>query len=179
MVDIPTRAFNNTADFSDCNYYRYTLIRDYGKGEGRINFIMLNPSTANEQFNDPTVARCEQRAINGGYRRMVITNIFAFRATDPKEMMQALDPVGERNDQAIIEQACLADTVICAWGEMAKHQQRGAAVRSLLANNRIKAHALKINRSGEPAHPLYLSFKLEPIPYFYEAANASKVASHA
>ena len=164
-MDIPTKAIHNTAHFSDCGLYRYNLIRRFAQGNGIINFIMLNPSTANEEFNDPTVARCEQRAINGGYEKMIVTNIFAYRATDPQDMISQEDPIGELNDFSIINEAKKADLVVCAWGEISKHMKRGEKVRKLLLINNIKANALKINKSGEPAHPLYLSMSLEPVRY--------------
>lgn len=165
MVDIPTKAIHSVAHFSDCKQYRYNLIRSFQEGSGIINFIMLNPSTANEEFNDPTVARCEQRALDYGYAKMIVTNVFAYRATDPKVMQAANDPVGSLNDTAIINEAQKSDMVVCAWGEIAKYKKRSDRVRDILDEHRIKTFALKINKSGEPAHPLYLSFKLKPVAY--------------
>ena len=174
MVDIPTKAIHTVAHFSDCKNYRYNLIRTFANGEGIINFIMLNPSTANEEFNDPTVARCEQRALDYGFKQMIVTNIFAFRATDPKEMQQADDPLGMLNDFTIIQEAKKSHKVICAWGEIGKFMHRSDRIRQLLRMNHIDVHALKINKSGEPAHPLYLSFKLEPT--VYHLMNTDSVA---
>ena len=161
-MDIPTKAIKSIAEFSECMQYRYSLIRDFASGKGSINFIMLNPSTANETFNDPTVARCENRAIDGGFAQMVVTNIMAYRATDPNDMRSSNDPVGSENDKAILAFAEKADEVICAWGEHGKFLDRGNHVKALLKSHNISTKALKINKSGHPAHPLYLPKKLEP-----------------
>ncbi|MEM7617059.1 MAG: DUF1643 domain-containing protein [Pseudomonadota bacterium] len=161
MVDIPTKAIFNEATFSSCKKYRYILARTFATGTGIINFIMLNPSTATEQYNDPTVARCENRSISMGYKQMIVTNIFAYRATDPKLLLKISDPIGADNDKAIIDSAQKSNKIICAWGEYGKLLNRGDHVRQLLklnSNNNI--YCLKLNKSGEPAHPLYLSNKL-------------------
>ena len=161
-MDLKTQAISSTAEFSDCRKYRFSLKRIYGTGKGTLNFILLNPSTATEEFNDPTVGRCEIRTLSGGYNQMIITNIFAFRATDPQVMAASDDPIGGRNNQAIIDCAREADSVICAWGEYGKLHDRGAQVKSLLRQHDISMTALKVNKSGYPAHPLYLSYGLQP-----------------
>lgn len=166
-MDIPTKALHNKAEFSDCMDYRFTLRRDFGLGEGIINFIMLNPSTANEEFNDPTVARCENRALAGGFQEMIVTNIFAYRATDPKNMKQVVSdkhigPIGDKNDQAIIHSADIADMIICAWGNHGLFMERGMNVKKILQPFAYKLHYLKLNGNGEPAHPLYLPKDLVP-----------------
>lgn len=164
-MDLKTQAINSTAHFSDCMKYRFTLKRTYAGGKGTLNFILLNPSTANEEFNDPTIGRCEIRTIAGGFNSMIITNIFAFRATDPQVMIASNDPVGGLNDGAILSSAKEANQVICAWGEHGKLNERGIYVKKLLRENNIPMHALKINKSGHPAHPLYLPHRLVPFAW--------------
>jgi hypothetical protein len=98
-----TRAFTkgdaeSEAVYSDCENYRFLLTRTWGDGP-RALFIMLNPSTATEFQNDPTVERCERRARALGYGAFRVTNIFAWRATDPRDMRAAPDPVGAENDR--------------------------------------------------------------------------------
>lgn len=151
------------ADFSPCRRYRYRLWRRWSTGTGLVNFLMLNPSTANESANDPTVERCERRAFDMGFAGLVVTNLFAFRSTDPDEMKREPEPIGPQNDQAILKAASEAALIVCAWGEDGAHKGRSAAVRKLLCQHSL--HALKINASGEPAHPLYLSYKLQPTPW--------------
>ena len=147
--------------FSDCAQYRYNLMREFSAGTRVINFIMLNPSTANENVNDPTIAKCENRAISLGFNKMVITNLFAYRATDPNDMMSVDDPIGEENNNYILNHAKNAEVVLAAWGNHGEYRYRSEDVVRMLKKNGIKLHALKLNSSGEPAHPLYLSNKLE------------------
>lgn len=128
-------------------------------GDGLLNFIMLNPSTATEHFNDPTVARCERIALAGGYETMVVTNLFAIRATDPRTMLEHPEPVGAENCKAIFETAKKARRIICAWGNHGGHLGRSGKVLGMLEG--MELFALRLNGSGEPAHPLYLPASLE------------------
>jgi hypothetical protein len=100
----------STAIYSACETYRYTLTRDWGGAGGRVTFVMLNPSTATEVQNDPTVERCERRARTLGYGAFRVCNIFAVRGTAPLVMRAAPDPVGPANDAAIVEGASLCCT---------------------------------------------------------------------
>ena len=122
----------SVAVYSDCERYRYVLTRVWDAGLPRALFVMLNPSTATEVQNDPTVERCERRARALGFGAFRVTNIFAFRATDPREMRAQPDPVGPQNDAAILESLSWAagaqDRIICAWGTHGAHLGRGAAV---------------------------------------------------
>ncbi len=150
------------AAFSDCRRYRYTLWRSWGVGD-YCNFVMLNPSTADEVKNDPTVERCERRSREMGFGGLMVTNLFAFRATDPFNMKKAADPIGERNDDAIKECASQSAMVICAWGNDGAFMDRSAAVVKMLREFcPDKLHALKITGQGEPYHPLYVGYKTRP-----------------
>lgn len=126
---------------------------------------MLNPSTADEVANDPTVERCERRARMWGYRRLIVTNLFAFRATDPRDMKAAIDPVGAENDAAILAAAEVSDLVLCAWGTHGNHLRRADRVRALLDSQRVRLKCLRMAKGGAPCHPLYLPYELEPIDY--------------
>src|SRR5581483_9586135 len=95
--------------------YRYSLARFFGDG-GVVNFIMLNPSTADAETDDPTIRRCLGFAKAWGYGTLVVTNLFAYRATDPAELAKAGDPVGPDNDTRLWSEAQLSDLVVCAWG---------------------------------------------------------------
>lgn len=152
-----------TCIFSPDRRYRYTLQRDWLTGKGLVNFLMLNPSTADETKNDPTIERCERRARRMGFAGLVVTNIFAFRATDPKEMMRQIDPIGyPSNDYHILDQARRCEMVICGWGNHGKHRFRSASVREMLCDNGVKLHALRVSKTGEPWHPLYVGYDVEP-----------------
>lgn len=157
-----TKAIKSKAHYSKCNNYRWRLTRHFATGKGTVNFIMLNPSKANETHNDPTILRCENRAIEMGYKRMIITNIFAFKATKPQDLKKAKDPVGNLNQKHLLDSARLSDSIICAWGNDGKHLCQGQKVLNLLLKNDFKISVFKLNKSGEPAHPLYLPNTLSP-----------------
>ena len=149
------------AVYSDCESYRYLLTRVWGAGQKAL-FIMLNPSTATEMQNDPTVERCERRSRALGFGAFRVTNIFAFRATDPKVMRAAADPVGPESDTAILNSLAWADQIICAWGNHGLHLDRGAKVQTLLqATGRPLLH-LGLTGQNQPKHPLYISYDQQP-----------------
>lgn len=154
--------------FSKCGTYRYWLMRDSGVNLKTLTFIMLNPSTADEITNDPTVERCWRRALTLGYARLEVLNIFALRSTDPNALYAHADPVGEDNDGCLVTRAKQSDLVVCAWGEHGAYRGRGHAVRKMLEAAGVKLHALKINASGHPAHPLYLPYALQPREWRHE-----------
>lgn len=154
---------NSGAEFSPCRKYRYKLWRIWDKAKPYVLFLMLNPSTADDIDNDPTVERCERRALKmGDYGGIKVANIFAFRATDPSDMKAQADPVGPENDAAIKELAGNAGLVICAWGNHGHHMGRSTHVRALLKEIGIKPYMLALTSAGEPNHPLYVSYNTEP-----------------
>jgi len=152
---------NSGAQFSPCRRWRYLLWRRWDAAKPVANFLMLNPSTADELKLDPSCTRARLYAERWGYGSVVITNIFAWRATDPQDMKAARDPVGRGNDRAIMRAAREARLVVCAWGNHGAHLDRSEKVRKLLRG--IPLHVLRMNSSGEPAHPLYLPASLEPV----------------
>jgi len=152
----------SSAVFSDCGIYRYLLTRVWDPAGKKALFIMLNPSTADEVKNDPTVERCERRSRTLGFGAFRVTNIFGFRATDPKVMRAAADPVGPGNDEAIRESLDWADQVICAWGTHGAHMERGAAVQELLQTAGASPFHLGLTKAGHPKHPLYIAYTQSP-----------------
>lgn len=155
--------------FSKCARYRYRLWRRWGD-EPHALFVMLNPSTADEIVNDPTVERCERRSRSMGFGGLEVANIFALRSTDPGALYEAQDPVGAGNDEAILEAAQGAGIIICAWGNHGKHLGRGDQVQSMLQRAwPEKLHALVINRDGSPKHPLYVGYDVKPTPWLRTA----------
>jgi hypothetical protein len=153
------------AVYSDCERYRYTLQREWDGGAGRVTFVMLNPSTATEVQNDPTVERCERRARAMGYGAFVVVNIFAFRATDPGDMRGAGDPIGPENDAAILQAAAWADRIICAWGTHGAHMGRGPQVAQMLLAQGHLLHHLGLAKGGAPKHPLYIGYNVQPMEW--------------
>ncbi len=150
------------AVFSGCRRWRYLLWRRWEAAQPAANFLMLNPSTADELRLDPTCARARDYAERWGYGALVVTNVFGWRATDPAEMKAASDPVGPGNDRAIVEAARKCAIVVCAWGNHGAHEGRSARVLKMLRGAGVQLHALRVNAGGEPAHPLYLPGKLKP-----------------
>lgn len=144
--------------------YRYWLQRRWATAGGVCNFIMFNPSTADAKVDDPTIRRCVSFARRWGYGELVVTNLYAFRSTDPKVLLAAtVDKIGSDNDQVILTTAWAAKRVICAWGILGG--ARGEAVRRDLMDELIHLYALRILATGEPAHPLYLPSDLDPVRY--------------
>jgi hypothetical protein len=123
---------------------------------------MLNPSTAEEIVNDPTVERCERRARDMGYGGLRVANIFALRSTDPGALYGHKDPVGEDNDRAILESILGAGIVICAWGGHGNLHNRGKAVLDLISKAGVTPHYLVLNKDGTPKHPLYVGYDIQP-----------------
>lgn len=152
----------STAIYSDCERYRYSLVRTWAPEGRKALFVMLNPSTATEVQNDPTVERCERRARALGFGSFCVTNIFAWRDTDPKKMRAALDPVGPDNDAAIRDWALWADQVVCAWGTHGEHLSRGPAVEALLRETGRDLYHLGLSKAGHPKHPLYIAYSQQP-----------------
>jgi len=147
--------------FSSCRRWRYLLWRRWDEAQPAANFLMLNPSTADEVKLDPSCTRARLYAERWGYGALIVTNLFGWRATDPEEMKAARDPVGRGNDRAILAAAREAAIVVCAWGNHGRHLDRSRNVRELLGKRPL--HALRVNGSGEPAHPLYLPASLIPV----------------
>lgn len=155
----------STAVYSDCERYRYSLGRIWDPAGKKVMFVMLNPSTATEVQNDPTVERCERRARALGYGGFRVTNIFAWRATDPRDMRAAPDPVGPENESTLKEGALWADHIIAAWGTHGAHLDRGIAVADMLSRQGKSLFHLGLSKAGHPKHPLYLPYSQQPISW--------------
>jgi hypothetical protein len=153
------------ARFSACRRWRTLLWRCWDATRPAANFVMLNPSTADERVLDPTCDRARAYAEAWGYGALLVTNVFAWRATDPAEMRAAANPVGAGNDAAILRAARRSALVVCAWGNHALHLGRSADVRRRLGDAGVALHALRLNANGEPTHPLYLPGRLRPRPW--------------
>lgn len=153
----------STAIYSDCERYRYSLTRIWDRSGAKATFVMLNPSTATEVQNDPTVERCERRARALGFGAFCVTNIFAWRDTDPRAMRTATDPIGPANDSAILDAAAWADQIVAAWGTHGAHLDRGPQVEALLRAAGHPLFHLGLSKDGHPKHPLYISYAQTPM----------------
>jgi hypothetical protein len=163
----------SVAVYSDCGSYRYLLTRTWMATGRKALFIMLNPSTATELQNDPTVERCERRARTLGFGAFRVTNIFAFRATDPRVMRAQSDPVGPENDASILQSLPWADQIICAWGNHGAHLGRGRQVEAMLRTAQMPLWHLGLTQAGVPKHPLYISYTAQPLSWHPDAADQS------
>lgn len=153
---------HSTAVYSDCEKYRYLLTRTWDAGGKKALFVMLNPSTATEVQNDPTVERCERRARTLGFGAFRVTNIFAWRDTDPRAMRAAADPVGPANDGAISDSCAWADQIIAAWGTHGAHLDQGPHIARLLRATGRPIYHLGLTKDGHPKHPLYIAYAQQP-----------------
>lgn len=157
---------NGSAAFDESGKYRYWLERhtpDYWQDLPNLcGFIMLNPSTADHEQDDPTIRRCMAFAQSWGYTRIVVTNLFALRATSPKELYKHPDPVGPENMSVLMDKAKLPGTVVCAWGAHGKFMDQGDKVLKALKTVINDIEYLKMTKCGQPGHPLYLKKNLIP-----------------
>lgn len=142
------------ARFSECRTWRYSLWRMWGDGPP-MAVIGLNPSTADEARNDPTVRRCIDFARRDGYGGLVMLNIFAFRATDPNKMKSAIDPIGPENDREIIRMAEACGITVLACGVHGAFMGRLNSVVDLLRDKPV--YCFGVTKGGYPRHPLYLA----------------------
>lgn len=151
------------AMFSRDRAYRYTLVRQWkpSGAPNMVSFVGLNPSTADETTDDPTVRRCINFAQRWGFDGMYMLNAFAFRATDPEEMKAAASPIGPENNQVIVEYSRVSKLTIICWGNHGAYLDRGHFVKGLINN----PFCLGWNKTGEPKHPLYLAKDTPPRPY--------------
>lgn len=153
----------STAVYSDCETYRYALTRVWDAAAPKLAFVMLNPSTADERRNDPTVERCERRARALGYGAFSVVNIFAFRATDPAELKRAKEPIGPGNAKTLEDTILWANDILAAWGAHGDHQDQGHAIAKLLRDKSNAVYHLGLTKAGHPRHPLYVSYSTSPV----------------
>lgn len=158
------------ASFSEDRRYRFTLYRRWDKLGREILFICLNPSTADEAKDDPTVRRCINFAKDWGYRGVWIGNIFALRSTDPSELYKAWEPVGSANNLALRTMVERCDKVVYAWGNHGEHRDRGREVADMLGI----AWCFGVNKKGEPRHPLYLKRDAQLMEYTRNPAELQR-----
>ncbi len=146
------------AIISECGRYRYLLTREtnllLAEKPGAL-FIMLNPSTADAALDDPTIRRCRAFATAWGCAGLAVANLYAYRATDPRELWRCADPVGPENDRHLAALAAEHGDIVCAWSGHAK-PERVAAVVGILQGAGARLWCLGTNQDGSPKHPLYI-----------------------
>lgn len=143
------------AYYSPCARYRYGLRRVWAPDAPEVLYVMLNPSTATEERNDPTIERCQRRAVRLGFGGMRIANLFAWRATRPADLRQAEAPEGPENDTLLRDWARAVQVTVAGWGVHGTLRDRGRQVARLLEGD---VRHLGLTRDGHPRHPLYVSY---------------------
>ena len=149
--------------FSSCRTWRYTLWRVWDKSKPICMFVGLNPSTADETNNDPTVTRCINYAKLWGFGALCMMNIFSFRATDPKDLKKAADPIGPDNLRWLRDIGGRAGMIVAAWGAHGKHLNQGIQILNMFGG--LKLFCLGKTKDGSPRHPLYMKSDTTPIEY--------------
>jgi hypothetical protein len=148
------------AEFSACRNYRYALWRIWDVNKPKVMFIGLNPSTANEMTDDPTIRRVKYFAQRWGFGGVYMANLFAWVTAYPDELLKVPDP-GNGNDLWLLKIAAQCTEVVFAWGNFKEAQQRAKKVIEMFP----AAKALIKNKDGSPRHPLYVPGNVTPIIY--------------
>lgn len=178
-TNLPVGTVQKSAVFSEDRLYRYTLQRTWNSHIPPALFVGLNPSTADEEIDDPTIRRCIRFASDWGYGGLLMGNLFAFRATNPTDLpcigsASALSPVGEYtpwirgqrenvNDAHLKQMAKVAGITVAAWGATRMPvgwRMRPAQVMDLLQS----LHCIGLTKGGHPRHPLYVKADTRPVP---------------
>lgn len=161
---------NRTAEISKCGRYRYHLARWWEYNKPSVTFIMLNPSTADANVDDPTIKRCIKFAQRWGCGGIQVVNLFALRTPSPDVMKASAAPEGIFNPQSILNAAQTSAWVICAWGNHGAHRGQAERVMKILQGHGVKTYCLGTTDSGQPKHPLsrgkgFIPYDFKPIPY--------------
>ncbi|NQV11710.1 MAG: DUF1643 domain-containing protein [Cyanobacteria bacterium] len=150
-----------SAVFSPCGRYRYVLRRHWQRSAAVVMVVGLNPSSADGQRDDATTRRCIRFAQDWGYGGLCMTNLFAFRARHPSTLLAAEEPVGPENDAWLRACAASSATVVAAWGRHGTEAGRDRAVMAFLPPLQV----LRLGKTAQPMHPLYLPKSLTPVAW--------------
>lgn len=158
------------ARFSADGLYRYSLFKslhpvtDHDK---TMLWIMLNPSTATHEKDDPTVRKCQIMSFSRGFYAVTIANLFALRSTDPKGIMEVDDPIGPENMDSLELMIKQHASIVVAWGSF-RHPLSSKMIQHVRAcSNRFRRrlNCLKVNKDGNPKHPLYVAYRSKLIEW--------------
>lgn len=156
---------STSAILSPDRQYRYTLWRLWDRSKPALMVIGLNPSTADEDTNDPTIRRCINFAKSWNFGGLCMVNLFAYRATAPEQMMNAIiDPVGERTDELILKSVDQVGMILAAWGGKGGYQGRDKALMEILPEDK-PLWCLGKTKDGHPRHPLYIKGTTMPVVF--------------
>jgi hypothetical protein len=144
------------AVISDCGRYRYLLRRAWDHTKPRALFVMLNPSTADAEIDDPTIRSCIRISKSWGYGSFEVVNLFAWRSTDPDELPNAPDASGPDNERIVEAAITRCDVVVFAWGAHPFAQKKAQTFRDLVTPRRPMIYCLGFTKARAPKHPLFL-----------------------
>jgi hypothetical protein len=154
--------------------YRYSLWRTWSASSPRVAFIMLNPSRADAQHNDPTIRRCMDFAFRWGFGSMEVVNLFAYRSADPAHLRLVDDPVGAHNHVFLARALRTATCAVAAWGTGGTLLGRDRALLELLGQV-YALSCLGLTKEGHPRHPLYVRATARPLAYPLPFSAGSKL----
>lgn len=146
------------AVFSGCRRYRYLLWRRWASGPA-VLFVALNPNNADAEREDPTIRRMRGFARDWGYGACLVANIFSVRAATPDLLRARRGPVGRATDDWLVTARAEADMAVACWGNHGSLNGRDLQVRALFD----RWHVFRLNRTGQPVHPLYLPADCLPV----------------
>lgn len=155
------------AIISDCGNFRYQLNRVWDESLPIVPFIMLNPSTADGNIDDPTIRRCVGFAKQWGYGGLIVVNLYALRATNPKSLLESVNPFGDDNQLYLEKIFNDYNLIVAAWGN-------SSVLSKIQKSNKLplkglqcsKLHYIELSQDGTPKHPLYLKYTDSPKPFF-------------
>ena len=146
------------ATISTCDLYRYNLTRKWNnEGNNLVSFIGLNPSTADASQDDPTLTRCINFSKALGFDGLILVNLFAYRSTSPKLMMEYDEPIGEENNTYIIDAISKTNKTILCWGNHGSYKSRDKELLELIKSYKESYYCFGLTKKNQPKHPLYLS----------------------
>ncbi len=159
------------AIISECGLYRYRLWRIWDEDRAPLIWVMQNPSTADDVDDDPTIRKCMGFAERAGAGGIVVMNVFAYRATDERELLSVSDPIGPKNWDYLIGATSirLGSRVVAAWGNRFGPKRRSifrtGYCHAAAACVQQGAYCLGTTKSGEPRHPLMLAYSTEMVKW--------------
>ena len=161
------------AVISPCRKYRYQLSRVWDKDLPLVVFLMLNPSTADEQDDDNTIRRCIGFARSWGYGGLLVGNLFGYRASDASELFNNSVAIGVDNQQWLIDMT-IGRTVICSWGAHPLAVDQARKILPIINGNCNISH-LGLTKDGHPKHPLYLHSSCQPSKWDWHEGIYNKI----
>ena len=155
------------AIISTCGKYRYVLTRSadlFNTERVPALFVMLNPSKADAKENDPTITRCIGFANRWDCGGLTVVNLYAYRATKPKDLWKVIDPIGSENEAHLRAQLVIYGDAVCAWGNNAK-KERVDEFLTLAKELGTRLWCFELTKLGQPRHPLYIKATQKLIRY--------------